>query len=155
MGINNILKQTKKTCDSVANTISNGVGNMKESISDFSILDKVKDYSSRAVDMVGELDEKLAEKKSPYEVGYFRVSGNVSITGGMTLDIYFTKTQTAKSISHEKSKFVSVTNPNTGKSFRYPISLFAGKKEATVRDPLTKELFMVNSKTGDILCTVR
>jgi hypothetical protein len=148
----NTCSQAKKNINSFTEKITDGVKNMKGSINDFSVLDKLKEYSTSAVQMVGELDENLCSSNSPYEVGYFRVSGNISITGGMTLDIYFTKTQTAKSISQESSKLLTIINPNTQRGFKISRLSLAGKKQAKVRDPLTKEIFIINSKTGEVLC---
>lgn len=146
--------ETKEKKGSFTAKLTEKVTSAKDSLKDFSIIGKIKDFSSNAVNMVAELDEYLTETNSAYEVGDFRVSANIGVVAGMSLDIRFIKTQTAKSISHEMSKLLTVINPNTGKDFRIPRLSLAGKSQAKVRDPNTNEIFLIDVKTGEVISLI-
>lgn len=122
----------------------------KESIDDFSLTGKVKEFSFSAVNIVSDIDSHLLEKNSRYEVASFRVSGNLSIMGGMTLDIQFSKTAGEKDISKERSSFLSVTNPSTGKLIKIQKSQIGTKKQVKVRDPSTDEVLLVDIASGKV-----
>lgn len=140
-----------KEANSFKAKISERFSSSKDAFKDFSVIGKIKDFSTRAVDMVAELDEHLNSSNSAYEVGDFRVNANLGVVAGMSLDIRFIKTQTARSISQSKSQFLSITNPQTGKEFKVGRVSLAGKAQAKVRDPETKDILLIETKTGNVI----
>ena len=79
--------------------IKDRIINMKEVIGDkaselaeeFSYTDKIKDFSLNAVDIVTQIDAHLLQKQANYEVSEFKISGSIGISGGLALDIKFSK----------------------------------------------------------------
>jgi len=136
---------------SMKDSIEGSAKKTKESIDDFSLTGKVKDFSFNAVNLVSDIDTHLLEKNSRYEVASFRVSGNLSLMGGMTLDIQFTKTAGEKEVSKERSSYLSVTNPSTGKSIKIPKSQIGTKKQVKVKDSETGEVLLVDIASGKVI----
>jgi len=113
----------------------------------FDILGKVKNFASSAAEIAKSIDEDLNAKGSAYEIAYFRVMGNVSVVGGLTLDIHFTKTALAK----ESDIFLVVINPHTGGPIKIPKKSLMGMEKAKVKDMQTGEVFLIDARNGKIL----
>jgi len=108
---------------------------------------KINGFASSATAIVESIDQELREKGSAYEVGYFRVMGNVGLNAGMTLDIHFAKTAFAK----EAGMFLVVTNPRTERPLRIPRNSLEGREQAKIRDPETGEILLIDTRSGRIL----
>jgi hypothetical protein len=136
---------------SVKESLDDTVGEAKDAIKDFTLMNKIRDFSSSSVNIVADIDDHLAKNNAPYEVSTFRVSANMGVMAGMTLDIHFTKSTTAKNLTNEVRSNLVVTNPKTGKSFKVPKSAFGDKEEAKVKDPNNGEVLLINTKSGQII----
>jgi len=149
--LKNTLDDMNKETNSFTEKITEKFSASKDVFKDFSIISKIKDFSSNAVHMVTELDEHLVDTNSSYEVGDFRVTANIGVVGGISLDIRFIKTQTAKSVSQKKNQLLSIVNPKTGKEIKVSKLSLSGKKQAKIRDPETGDIFLIDSKTGKVI----
>jgi len=150
-GLKSTLDGMNKETNSFTEKITEKFSASKDIFKDFSIINKIKEFSSNAVHMVAELDEHLVDTNSSYEVGDFRVTANIGVVAGMSLDIRFIKTQTAKSVSQKKNQLLSITNPKTGKEFKVARLSLAGKNQAKVRDPESGDILLIDSKTGKVI----
>jgi hypothetical protein len=163
---NNADSTASKAIEAVSH-LKNSLDETKESIKDFGV-DKVKDFALNATIIVGEIDAFLLEKNLPYEVGNFRISANMGVMAGMILDINFSKTLNAKKNSFEtresrsttnennpnsqqESKTISITNPSTGKSYKIPRASLAGKEQAKIRDPETRQLLVIDVESEKVV----
>ncbi|MBM3300382.1 MAG: hypothetical protein FJY85_10545, partial [Deltaproteobacteria bacterium] len=97
-------------------------------------------------DVTADIDAELKKNNSPYEVAFYRVSGNLTVVGGVTFDIHFTKSSVAK----EEAEFLVLINPRTQKQLRIPRKALIGREYAQVRDPDTQEVLRVDVKNGII-----
>jgi len=122
-----------------------------KSVKDFSLTDKVKSFSIKAVETVEELDLELARTNSSYEINDFRVSSTAGMAAGMTLDIHFVKNQGAKDVSSKRSQFLMVENEKTGSIIQVPKTSLINKESAKIKDPKTGEILTINAKTGEII----
>lgn len=113
----------------------------------FDLISKVKNFASSAAEIAKSIDEDLRAKGSAYEIGYYRVMGNLSVMGGLTLDIHFTKTAFAK----EDAMFLVVIDPKTGQALRVPRKAIAGREQAQIRHPETGEVLLIDTRSGKIL----
>lgn len=146
--------ETKPGDDSFKLKFVDKMSSVKGNLKDLSIFDKLKDFSSNAVNIVTELDEHLQNTNSFYEVADFRVNANVGLRAGMSVDIHLVKSQTAKIISQDRTKMLLVKNPRTGKEFKVDRVLLANKKQAKVRDPESGEILLIDTKSGEIVVPI-
>jgi hypothetical protein len=121
---------------------------VKEKIPDLASSTFVADFSKKAAKMIEDIDAHLTQTNSSYEISSFRVAANASIVGGVNLDITFTKSTVAKTISNERRNELEVTNSKTGKTFRISRTACAGKDFVKVKDPNTGEVLTVDTRTG-------
>lgn len=128
-----------------------GVQSAKDSLKDFSIMDKVNSFCAKSVDIVTTIDQHLAATNSVYEVGNFKVNASAGLSAGMSLDINFIKTPAAKALKQTNDKFLQITNPKNNNTFKIPRAAVAGKSQAKVKDPTTGEIIMVNTTTGKVI----
>jgi hypothetical protein len=126
-------------------------GLAKDALGDLNLTKKVKDFSINAANIAAEIDEYLLESNSPYEVSTFRVSANLGVTAGMTLDMHFAKTPFAKKFSAAKSEHMVIKNPTTEKHFKVPRESLLGADQAKVRDPLTGDIFLISTFDGKVI----
>lgn len=129
----------------VSDSITDSV---KEKIPDLASSTFVADFSKKAAKMIEDIDAHLTQTNSSYEISSFRVAANASIVGGVNLDITFTKSTVAKTISNERRNELEVTNSKTGKTFRISRTACAGKDFVKVKDPNTGEVLTVDTRTG-------
>jgi len=147
----NLKVEMSEKNDELSASISEKITTTKKSFNDLSVLAKIKEFTSSSVHTVEEIDKELLEANSQYEINNFRVSATAGVTAGMTLDIHFVKTQTAKEVAKEMSKFLVVKNPKTGSTIKIPRTALANKEFAKVKDPSTNEVLTINTKTGQIV----
>lgn len=126
-------------------------GLAKDALGDLDLTNKVKDFSIDAANIASEIDEYLLESNSPYEVSTFRVSANIGVTAGMTLDMHFSKTPFAKKFSAARAEHMVIKNPTTEKHFKVPRESLLGADQAKVRDPLTGDVFLIRTFDGKII----
>jgi hypothetical protein len=155
--IGDSVESTKESVNSLKMSIGETVEHTKGAVKDFSVIDKIKDFSFNATTIVSEIDNHLVDQNIPYEVSSFRVSANVGVVAGMILDINFTKTAHAKKNSDEirstksSNDYLQITNPKTGKTYKIVKSTVADKEEVKIRDSETGEILVANAKTGEII----
>lgn len=111
------------------------------------LLNKVTSFASSAAEIAKNIDDDLRARGSAYEIGHFRVMGNLSVVGGLTLDIHFTKTAYAK----EDGMFLVVINPRTERPLKIPRNAIVGREQAKIRDPETGEVLLIDTRSGNIL----
>lgn len=143
--------QLKETADGIGVNVQTKLKQSKEAINEFSLSNKVKDFTLASVRLAQEVDSELHKNNYQYEVNDFRVSANAGVVAGMTLDLHFTKTPGAKKVSEQESKFISITNPGTGKSMKVLRSAVHGKDSIKLKDPDTGETLVADTITGKIL----
>lgn len=149
-----IWSKTKSKLSEATEAVNQKITNTTESVTDIDLSGKVKRFASEAARIVADLDEELVQSNSSYEIGDFKVSASLSVVGGMSLDIHYVKTPTARAISDLRLKSLQVKNPETGKSFNVPRISVAGRDQANVKDPHTGEVLCINVKTGEVIKTV-
>jgi hypothetical protein len=135
--------------DSLKDSVIYGLA--KDALGDLNLTNKVKDFSIDAANIASEIDEYLLESNSPYEVSTFRVSANIGVTAGMTLDMHFSKTPYAKKFSSAKAEHMVIKNPTTEKHFKVPRESLLGADQAKVRDPLTGDVFLIRTFDGKVI----
>jgi hypothetical protein len=137
--------------DSAVSSASKTFKSATDSIKDFSIMDKVKTFSEKSVEVVASIDQHLTDTQSPYEVSNFRVSSRMGFQTGLSLDIQFAKSQTARALKFEKEKYLEIISPITKKPFKILRNSVFGKKTARVKDPSNGEILLIDASTGKIL----
>lgn len=147
----NIINEEKAFSNKISDKVTSAISSTKNAVTDFNLMNKIQDFTKNAVQIVSDIDNHLTASNSSYEINSFRVIANVTVTGGMTLDMTFTKNQVAKAISQESSKHITITNPNTGKSFKVQRLALAGKEKAKVKDPETGEILAIDVKSGSVI----
>ena len=121
---------------------------VKDKIPDIASSSFVADFSKKAAKMIEDIDAHLTQTNSSYEISSFRVAANASIVGGVNLDITFTKSAVARTISNERRNELEVTNTKTSKTFRISRTACAGKDFVKVKDPSSGEVLIVDTRTG-------
>jgi hypothetical protein len=156
--IEDTVDNTKDNVNSLKESIVDTVENTKGAVKDFSVVEKIKEFSFNATNIVTEIDKHLIDKNIPFEVSNFRVSANVGVVAGMVLDINFSKTQDAKNSSNEirvnksnEANHIVVKNPATGKTYKIAKTTLIGKEEVKIRDSETGQIIVINAKTGDFI----
>lgn len=140
----------KEKGGSISSSISQSASDTKEKLSNFSLAKTIKEFASTSVAAATEIDEHLTNIGSPYEINSLRISASASVIAGMTLDISFTKTSTAKTIGNQLRNEMSITNPATGKVFKILRSAFAGREIVKVRDPNNGDLLQLHVASGEV-----
>ncbi len=135
-------------------TVGSKISSTANSVTDIDIKNKLRKFANEAAVLVGELDEELISNNSSYEIGDFKVRGTVGIMAGMSLDIHYVKTPTARAISDTRLKTIPITNPETGKSFNVSRVSIAGQENVNVRDPHTGDVLCIDCSTGNVLCKI-
>lgn len=141
------------TTVSITDSVSESLGSAKQSIDDFSIANKIREFSFKAVNIVSDVDTYLLENNSPYEVASFRINTNIGVILGMALDIQFTKTSGAKAKSQDMSSNLVVTNPATGKTIKIPRIQIGNRKQIKAKDPSTGEVLVIDVETGQVVAS--
>lgn len=115
------------------------------------IFGKLKSVTRTSVNLVEELDKELVESDSQYEIMDFKVKGNASVVGGVSLDIHFVKTPAARSLSDIKARTLVVTHPDTNKKVNVPKTSLVGQKKAKIKDPHSGDILLIESDTGKVV----
>jgi len=123
----------------------------KESVKDFSIMDKVNAFCAKSVELVTDVDKYLSANNSPYEVSTFKVNASAGLHAGMSLDINFAKTAVAKTVKQNSDQFLQIINPKTNNSFKIPRTSVSGKLQAKVKDPSSGEILLVDTTSGKVI----
>lgn len=127
------------------------VSETTNSVTDIDLWEKVKKFTSKSAEIVEEIDQELAEKNSSYEIADYRVRGSLSVVGGMTLDIHFIKTPTARAISDCKAKSLTIIHPNSKKQFNVSKIALVGQDKAKVRCPHSGDILLIETETGKVV----
>jgi len=143
--------QLKETADGIGVNVQTKLKQSKEALDEFSLSNKVKDFTLASVRLAQEIDNELHKENYQYEVNDFRVSANAGVVAGMTLDLHFTKTPGAKRVSEQESKFISIQNPGTGNTMKVLRSAVHGKDSIKLKDPDTGETLIADPATGKVL----
>jgi DNA helicase TIP49 (TBP-interacting protein) len=115
------------------------------------IFGRLTGFTKKSVHLVEELDKELVESQSQYEIMDFKVKGNASVVGGVSLDIHFVKTPAARALSDIKARMLVVIHPDTKQKINIPKTALVGQKKARVKDPNTGDILLIESETGKVL----
>lgn len=132
-----VVSSGKKLAGQVTDQAKHSYESIKQGSIQQSMLDAMKSSAIALAKTTAEIDANLRDSDSPYEVAFYRVSGNLTVIGGITFDIHFSKTADSK----RRDEFVDVISPTTNKLLKIPRSALVGKKFIQVRDPETEEVF--------------
>ena len=132
-----VVSGGKKLAGQVTDQAKHSYESIKQGSIQQSMLDAMKSSAIALARTTAEIDANLRDSDSPYEVAFYRVSGNLTVIGGITFDIHFSKTADSK----RRDEFVEVISPTTNKLLKISRSALVGKKFIQVRDPETKEIF--------------
>lgn len=153
----------------IASAVSNGASKTVDAIIDNDLIGKAAGKSEKpieyladkacsatitiakkAIPLVAEIEKSLLENNSSYQINEYSVRTTLGITLGTTLDIRFSKTPTAKAEADFQSKTVEIISPS-GNAFKVNRLDLLGKDVAKIRDPFSKEILLVNTKTLEVL----
>ncbi|AFM26181.1 hypothetical protein [Desulfomonile tiedjei] len=142
-----IFDKTKKVAEAGFERTKQGYDQVKGGSIQKGMLDAMKASALSLANTAAEIDAELRDRNSPYEVAFYRVSGSLTLVGGVTFDIHFTKTSLAK----QESDFIVIINPRTDSQIRVPRKALAGRETAKVRDPETGEILTVDVGTRTVI----
>lgn len=129
---------------------SEKVSETKSSVTD-EVWDKIKNFTKKSAEFVAEMDKELAGKNSPYEIADYKVRGALTVVGGMSLDIHFIKTPTARALSDCKAKYLTVTHPYSKKQFNVSRVALFGQDKAKVRCPHSGDILIIETENGKVV----
>jgi len=142
-----VLDATVETAESATKMAGDAMGEVKDGYIQNTMINTLRSSALTLAEVTAEIDKELKDRDSPYEVAFYRVSGNVGVIAGINFDIHFTKSPTAK----EESEFVIIINPKTDSQLRVPRKALIGRERAKIRDPETGEILTIDVKTRRIV----
>lgn len=145
--VGDYYRKGKETVGDVGKKVGDAIDEVKDGYVQTKMLQTMKSSALALADVTAEIDAQLRERSSPYEVGYYRVSGSLTVVGGVTFDIFFTKSTVGK----EESEYVVIINPKTDSQLRVPRKALIGRETAQIRDPETGDILTIDVKTRQVL----